>query len=65
MSEEEQHDDHIWLTVGGSAWAIEWIWGNIIGLWRGYYPNFEYSAVDISKVNWENYHKRWLEMNER
>jgi len=59
----EQHDDHIWLTAGGSAWAIEWICGDIIGLWRGHWPNLEFSLLNVSKVNWESYCKKCAEMN--
>jgi hypothetical protein len=61
---EEQQDDHIWLTVGETAWAIKSIKWPIIILWRGYHPLLEYNIIDISRVNWEDYHKRWLEMNE-
>jgi hypothetical protein len=61
---EKQQDDHIWLTVGGSSWAIQYILPPVIYLWRGYYPNCEYSAVDISNVNWEIYYQEWCKMNE-
>jgi hypothetical protein len=50
-----QHDDHIWLTVGGSAWAIQFIQPPIIYLWRGFYPDFEFSAVDVRNVDWDLY----------
>jgi hypothetical protein len=50
-----QHDDHIWLTAGGEAWAIYHIRLPLLYLWRGYYPNIEYSILDISQVDWESY----------
>jgi hypothetical protein len=62
-----QHDDHIWLTVGGEAWAIESISGSIIYLWRGYaptlefylwhgyYPSLEYSVVDMTGFDYDDY----------
>lgn len=62
MSSPEQHDDHIWLTVGGSAWAIERIEGHYISFWRGYWPDLEYLVVDISDVDWEEYHRKWEEI---
>jgi len=55
-----QHDDHIWLTVGGRAWAIYAKDGDLITLWRGYYPWLEWSFLDISNVNWESYHEKAL-----
>lgn len=51
MSEaHEQHDDHIWLTVQGEAWAIRSIERILpdeprFELWRGYYPNIEFRRV--------------------
>jgi hypothetical protein len=51
----EQHDDHIWLTVNSEAWAIRAIEWPIIFLWRGYEPNLEYSAVEMSRFNAEAY----------
>jgi hypothetical protein len=50
-----QHDDHIWLTVGGEAWAIKWIHWPFIGLWRGYAPDLEFNYVDMSKFNTDSY----------
>jgi hypothetical protein len=44
----EQHDDHMWLKVGGKNWAIRFIRWPIIYLWRGYSPWIEYGAVDIT-----------------
>jgi hypothetical protein len=55
-----QHDDHIWLTVGGRAWAIYAKDGDLITLWRGYHPYIEWSYLDISKVDWDSYHQKAL-----
>jgi hypothetical protein len=52
---EEQHDDHCWLMVGGSMWAIEFMRWPIIFLWRGYWPNIENSILDVSEVRWDEY----------
>jgi hypothetical protein len=60
----EQADDHIWLTVGGEAWAIHSIYQPIVFLWRGYSPNIELNAIDLSKVDWESYYKKCAEMLE-
>jgi hypothetical protein len=64
---EEQHDDHVWLTVGGSAWAIFSIQWPIIFLWRGNAiiddlnnitnDSIECNAIDIRNVDWESYYK--------
>lgn len=54
-SETLQHDDHIWLTVGGDAWAIQSIHGPLIMLWRGYAPHLEYAMVDVANVDWAAY----------
>lgn len=54
----EQHDDHIWLTVYGEAWAIRRIQRGrtlVIHLWRGYAPNLEFQAVEFQKVDWAGY----------
>lgn len=51
----EQHDDHVWLTVNGEAWAIQAMEWPIVFLWRGYEPNLEFSAVDLSGFNAESY----------
>jgi hypothetical protein len=56
-----QHDDHIWLTVAGSGWAIQAIIGNCIYLWRGYWPDCEYNAIDMSDFNYEVYCNRAVE----
>jgi hypothetical protein len=56
-----QHDDHIWLTVRGEAWAIQAMITPIIYLWRGYFPDCEYSAIDMSKFNYEIYCNRAVE----
>jgi hypothetical protein len=44
----EQHDDHIWLTVDGEAWAIKRVSWPLIQLWRGYEPELEYAVVNMS-----------------
>jgi hypothetical protein len=56
----EQHDDHIWLTVNGEAWAIYAMDWPTIFLWRGYAPNLEFNAVELSGFNAEAYAKRAL-----
>jgi hypothetical protein len=48
---DEQHDDHIWLTVGGEAWAIQAIQPPILYLWRGCWPDCDYSAIDMSEFD--------------
>jgi hypothetical protein len=58
----QQHDDHIWLTVRGEAWAIQskfesWIW-----LWRGYSPNIEVALIDVMGIDWVVYVNRALFM---
>ena len=60
MMKEEQHDDHIWLTVNGTAWAIHSIRWPIIYLWRGYWPSFEFNAVDMSEFDSKGYIERAL-----
>jgi muconolactone delta-isomerase len=61
---ESQHDDHIWLNVAGSSWAIKRKSGDLIQLWRGYSPYIEYSIIDISNVNWDQYHQMWTALME-
>jgi len=52
----KQQDDHVWLVWLGKSWAIRKIEYPIIHLWRGYYwPDLEYSAIDVSLVNWDKY----------
>lgn len=46
-----QHDDHIWLTLLGEAWAIRAIEGDIIWLWRGYQPDIEHMSVHWPKYS--------------
>jgi hypothetical protein len=58
----QQHDDHIWLTAGGRAWAIYAMKGHELSLWRGYHPYIEWSYLDISRVNWESYHNKALKI---
>ena len=55
MTDAPQHDDHIWLTVDGEAWAIYRIRWPIIFLWRGYAPNLEYFAVEMSEFDNDAY----------
>lgn len=58
---EEQHHDHIWLTVGGEGWAIREIERDAAGrptrmlLWRGYVPTLEFANADVSEVDWPRY----------
>ena len=58
----KQHDDHIWLTVGGEAWAIHSMNWPVIWLWRGYEPDLEYSAVEMSNFNAETYADKAIAM---
>lgn len=51
----EQHDDHIWITAAGEAWAIQRIHGNTFYLWRGYAPQLEYAVIRFLKKNWAGY----------
>jgi hypothetical protein len=53
-----QHDDHIWLTVGGEAWAIKRIRQPYFYLWRGYWPNLEYTIVYMSEFDPVKYVER-------
>jgi hypothetical protein len=55
-----QHDDHIWLTAGGSAWAIRRVHRSNgqayrLDLWRGYKPDLEFAHLDITSVDWDSY----------
>ena len=54
----EQHDDHIWLTVNGEAWAICAMAWPIIFLWRGYEPDIEWTVLDMTRFNSEAYADR-------
>ena len=62
MAKELQHDDHIWLCVGSKMWAIWAIDGPIVHLWRGYAPNLEFSAVDLSEFRPDDYYIKIVEM---
>lgn len=62
MKNHPQHDDHIWLCVNGGMWAICAIDGPIVHLWRGYAPNLEFSAVDLSEFRPDDYYIRVVEM---
>jgi hypothetical protein len=57
-----QHDDHIWLTVGGQAWVIRWMRWPFIGLWRGYEPDLQFSLLDMTAFNAESYVKKAVEL---
>lgn len=50
-----QHNDHVWLNVHNENWAIHAVIGPIIVLWRGYDPDLEWSAIDISEMDWTAY----------
>jgi hypothetical protein len=50
-----QHDDHIWLTVKGEAYAIYKIDWPLIILWRGYAPHLEFTAVSMENFDAERY----------
>lgn len=51
----QQQDDHCWIVASGESWAIRRIEGKVLLLWRGYWPDLDYSALDVSKVDWESY----------
>jgi hypothetical protein len=57
----EQQDDHIWLTVGGSAWAIREIIRDEAGvmrellLWRGYEPDIVTMHVGVFNFDVSGY----------
>ena len=55
----EQHNDHVWVTVNGEAWAIMAIqhYGDIIifHLWRGYEPNLEFCCFEVINPDWDAY----------
>ena len=55
MGPEVQHDDHIWMRVAGTAWAIERLEPGRMYLWRGYWPNLEFASVDTQFMNWDIY----------
>jgi len=63
---EEQHDNHIWLTVSGQAWAIRAIHKPIFYLWRGYMHDgtLETASLDTSEVDWDMYCERAAEFIE-
>jgi hypothetical protein len=52
---DAQHDDHIWVTVRGEAWAIAEIYKSWIWLWRGYWPNMEVALLDTNGIDWVGY----------
>ena len=55
----EQHDDHMWMNVGGKTYSIHHIEWPIIYFWRGYYPNLELTSVDMTDFNIERYIEEW------
>jgi hypothetical protein len=52
---QEQHNDHIWLTVKGEAWAIRSIEDKVMHLWRGWEPDVERMSIDLSRARWSSY----------
>jgi hypothetical protein len=61
----DQHDDHIWLIVGGEPWAIRAIerCGSLVfRLWRGYSPELEYLSVEMKNPDWDGYCEAAVEM---
>ena len=59
---DEQHNDHIWITVDGQNWAIHSRVGNEFRLWRGYQPNLEYRVVRLVDPDWERYCQAAVDM---
>lgn len=55
MTDPPQHDDHIWLTVYGEAWAIRAMSWPYILLWRGYEPDLEFAVIHMSGFCQEAY----------
>jgi hypothetical protein len=60
----DQHDDHCWLCADG-MWAIHSMRWPLVLLWRGYDPDIEYMLMDLSKVDWDAYYAKAIEMIER
>jgi hypothetical protein len=56
-----QHDDHCWLCADG-MWAIHSKRGDLVLLWRGFEPHIEWMLMDLSKMDWESYTNKALEM---
>jgi hypothetical protein len=55
-----QQDDHIWIIVNGTPWAIRRIvrvegkpW--LIDLWRGCEPFLQTASIDVRFVDWPAY----------
>ena len=57
-----QHDDHCWLCVGGSMWAIHRMRWPLIWLWRGNWPYLEFNLVEMSNFNSESYADKAIAM---
>jgi hypothetical protein len=55
MTKNRQHDDHIWLTVNGEGWAIYQMKWPHIWLWRGYYPNLQFTMVNMTEFDAKKY----------
>lgn len=55
-----QCDDHIWVTWVGGGWAIRAITRPPLTfhLWRGYWPDLEFTAVEIRNPDWPAYCER-------
>jgi hypothetical protein len=52
---EEQHNDHIWLTIASEAWAIQSIEDKMMHLWRGWEPEVERMSIDLTRAKWDKY----------
>jgi hypothetical protein len=62
MKNRPQHDDHIWLCVNGEMWAIRFMRWPIIYFWRGYSPNLEFCAVEMSEFRPDEYYVKIIDM---
>lgn len=61
----EQHDDHIWFNVNGKSWAIQFIERGpplVFYLWRGYWPNLEFTAYEFINPDWKGYCEAAVQM---
>ena len=59
MTADTQHDDHIWFTFVGQAWAVWKIEGETFYLWRGSNADvpstLEFTIVHFPKFHWKMY----------